>query len=234
MKICRTLLLALALAALLAGCEKARYEDPVWNVGDWAEYEVAGGSPESYTLRYAITGVDTVKGEPYYWFEMIGSRGENQFIYKMLVPYGYRGVAERMIIKVADQLIEMPQSEGLAEYPPGENRPYLYLADEINAGKIGEEKITVPAGKFPTIHARVKDIRYSTIGSLIGDTIVEKLVSDTTEIEVWVSDDIPVLGIVALKSPREEMRLVSNGHDATTAITDEPQKIDETIFEHGR
>lgn len=221
MKISRLLLLLLVLAALFVGCKKARYQEPVWNVGDWAEYEVKGGSPGSYTLRYAITGVDTVKGEPYYWFEMTGSSGESQFVYKMLVPYGYRGTAERMIIKVAGQLIEMPKREGLADYPPGENRPYLYLADEINAGKIEEEKITVPAGNFKTVHARVKDIRYSTIGLLVDDTMVEKVVSDTTEIEVWVSDDIPVLGIVALKSPREEMRLVSNGHDATTAITEE-------------
>jgi len=221
MKVYRASLAALLVACVFVACEKAKYTEPVWKVGDWASYEATGGSLVSYTLRYAITGVDTVKGEPYYWFEMIGSRGKSKFIYKMLVPYGYRGVAERMIIKVADQLIEMPQSEGLAEEPPGENRPYLYLVDEINAGKIGEEKITVPAGKFSTIHSRVNDIRYSTVGSLVGDTIVEKLVSDTTEIEVWVSDNIPVLGIVALKSPREEMRLVSTGHDATTAITEE-------------
>ncbi len=221
MKVYRASLAALLVACVFVACEKAKYTEPVWKVGDWAEYEATGGSLVSYTLRYAITGVDTVKGEPYYWFEMIGSRGESKFIYKMLVPYGYRGIAERMITKVADQLIEMPQSEGLAEYPPGENRPYLYLAGEVNAGKIGEEKITVPAGKFSTIHSRVNDIRYSTVGSLVGDTIVEKLVSDTTEIEVWVSDNIPVLGIVALKSPREEMRLVSTGHDATTAITEE-------------
>jgi hypothetical protein len=221
MKVYRASLAALLVAFVFVACRKAKFTEPLWEVGDWASYEVTGGTLVSYTLRYAITGVDTIKGEPYYWFEMIGSRDERKFIYKMLVPYGYRGVAERMIIKVADQLIEMPQSGGLAEYPPGENRPYLYLADEINAGKIGEEKITVPAGKFSTIHARVKDIRYNTVGQLIGDTMVEKLVSDTTEIEVWVSDDIPVLGIIALKSPREEMRLVSTGHDATTAITEE-------------
>ncbi|TKJ38999.1 hypothetical protein CEE36_10500 [candidate division TA06 bacterium B3_TA06] len=221
MKVYRALLATVAVAFVFVACRKVEYTEPSWKVGDWASYEVTGGTLVSYTLRYAITGVDTVKGEPYYWLEMIGSRGESKFIYKMLVPYGYRGVAERMIIKVADQLIEMPQSEGLAEYPPGENRPYLYLADEINAGKIGEEKIAVPAGKFLTIHAEVKDIRHSRIGLLIGDTIIEKLVSDTTEVEVWVSDNIPVLGIVALKSPREEMKLVSTGHDATTAITEE-------------
>jgi hypothetical protein len=216
MKISRSLLLALALVALFAGCKKARYEDPLWNVGDWAEYEVKGGSLESYRLRYAITGVDTVEGEPYYWFEMIGSSGESRFAYKMLVPYGYRGVAERMIIKVGDQpALEMPKFEGLNEEPPGENRPYLYLAAEVDSAKIGEEKITVPAGDFKTIHAKIKD-------------------SKGQESEIWVCAEVPVFGIVAAESFVEEMKLVAKGNDAKTAITEEPHKIDETIFEHGR
>jgi hypothetical protein len=207
MKVYRALPAVLLVACVFVACKKAEYTEPSWEVGDWASYEVTGGTLAAYTLRYAITGVDTVKGEPYYWFEMIGSRGERKFIYKMLVPYGYRGVAERMIIKVADQLIEMPQSEGLAEDPPVENRPYLYLAGEVNAGKIGEEKITVPAGKFLTIHAEVKDL-------------------NGRQTEVWVSGDVPVFGIVAQKTPVEEMKLVATGDGAVTAITEEPVKID--------
>lgn len=206
MKVYRALLATVAVAFVFVACRKVEYTEPSWKVGDWASYEVTGGNLVAYTLRYAITGVDTVKGEPYYWLEMIGSRGESKFIYKMLVPYGYRGVAERMIIKVADQLIEMPQSEGLAEEPSGENRPYLYLADEINAGKIGEEKIAVPAGKFLTVHAKVEDL-------------------NERQVEVWVSVDVPVFGIVAQKTTIEEMKLVATGDGAVTAITGEPVKI---------
>lgn len=97
MKVYRALPVALLVACVFVACKKAEYTEPSWEVGDWASYEVTGGTLVSYTLRYAITGVDTVKGEPYYWFEMIGSRGESKFIYKMLVrpagrPAGGRGL----------------------------------------------------------------------------------------------------------------------------------------------
>jgi hypothetical protein len=213
MKMWRTLLIIAAVTILFANCDKASYADPEWKVGDWVSYQVSGGSLDAYTLRYAITGIDTLGGEAYYWLEMIGSSGESQFIYKMLVPYGYRGVAERMIIKVGSQpALAMPDFEGLNEEPPGENRPYLYLAAEIDSAKIGVEKLSVPAGDFKAIHAKIKSPK-------------------GRENEIWVSSEVPIFGIVALNTTTEEMKLVDKGTGATTAITEEPQKIDPTIFE---
>lgn len=213
MKLHRALLpIPLALLAFLA-CKKAEYQAPAWNVGDWAEYEISGSSLGAYTLRYAITGQEDVMGENYYWLEMVGKSGDNRFVYKMLVPYGYRGVAERMIIKVGDQpALEMPKIEGLNEEPPGENRPYVFLPDEVGAGATGDETIEVPAGEFFCVHAKVKDLR-------------------DREVEVWVTKDVPVLGIVQLVSTAENMKLAATGTGAGTAITEEPQQIDPAIFE---
>lgn len=215
MRFTKALIMPITAVFIITACEKAEYVPPKWHVGDWAEYEVkafAGGLKE-YKLRYAITGEENIKGETYYWLEMVGASGESHFVYKMLVPYGYRGVAERMIIKVEDQTaLEMPKAEGLADEPPGENRPYLYTKEEVKKGKIDEVKITVPAGEFLTIHAKAKNLHEQ-------------------EAEVWFARNIPILGIVSQKTASEEMKLTAHGKDAKTAITEEPQKVNLGIFD---
>jgi hypothetical protein len=212
MKKIRPLLILSMIVVLFGGCQKAKYVQPNWQVGDWAEYEVKTEGSGDYKIRYAITGQEQVANETYYWLEMVGESGNSKFVYKMLVPFGYRGVAERMIIQVnQDPPLEMPRVEGLADDPPGENRPYVFLEEEIVFGKQEDEKITVPAGEFLTVHSQVADIR-------------------ERDVEVWAAD-VPVLGYVMMKSGNEEMKLVATGHDATTAITGEIQQIDPAIFQ---
>lgn len=227
------LLMVFSLVLTLAGCKPgAKYVVPEWKVGDWVEYEVQSEALGQRTLRYAITGIDTLHGEPYYWLEMISTMSESRIVNKMLVPYGYRGVAERMIIKFGDQLpIEMPQGDELSWYPSDENHPYVYLEEEIKQGKLKDSTIIVPMGEFLCTHALVNDIRHSKVGHMVGDTVVEKMISDTTIVEVWVADSIPVLGIVVLKSEREEMKLAAIGHDAATQITGEVIHVESIVFE---
>lgn len=211
----QALIAALAVIFLLTACEKAEYIPPKWSVGDWVEYHVKSSSSslKDYTLRFAITGEEKVANETYYWLEMVGTSEGSRFVYKMLVPYGYRGVAERMIIKVEDQpALEMPKAEGLADEPPGDNRPYLFLETDVAKGKIDEAKINVPAGDYLAVHSKVKDL-------------------NGREAEVWLSKEIPLFGIVKAKIGVEDMEFVAKGKDAKTVISEEPQKIDIGIFE---
>ncbi len=211
----KALIAGLAVIFAFTACKKAEYVPPKWNVGDWVEYQIKSSSPglKDYTLRYAITGEEKVSNETYYWLEMVGTSQTSHFVYKMLVPYGYRGVAERMIIKVEDQpALEMPKAEGLADEPPGDNRPYLFLETDVTKGKVDEIETKVPAGEYLTVHSKVKDL-------------------NGRDAEVWLAKDVPVLGMVKAMIGTEDMELVAQGKDAKTAITEEPQKIDIGIFE---
>lgn len=230
MRIYRTCITLTFLALAAVGCKKKPlvYDPPIWNVGDWVEYEITEPESISYTVRYAVTGTEVIHSETYYWLEMIDHQPEGDIIYKMLVPYGFRGPAERMIMKVgATQALEMP--DGLNEEPDVTYRPYLYLKDEVKKGTIGEEKIAVPAGGFNAIHAR------------LADPGLDK----TVRIEAWTLSKVPLLGIVKLEKKvfdREkkdyvtvqEFVLKASGRDAVTAIREEPKKIENPFLEDGR
>jgi len=226
------ILSAFTLFFTLSGCTpKGKYTQPEWKVGDWVEYDVQSAELGPRTIRYAITGVDTLKGEPYYWLEMIVTIPDGRVVNKMFIPYGYHGVAERMIFKVGEQPpIEMPPGSELAWYPADENRPFVFTPDEIKNGKMDDSTVVVPAGEFRCIYSKVYDVRYNKIGKIEGDSVVDRVVTDSIEVEVFACDSIAVLGIAALKSAREEMKLKAQGHDATTAITEKVTPLDSIVF----
>ncbi|MBN2378983.1 hypothetical protein JXM67_04190 [candidate division WOR-3 bacterium] len=233
MKRYSTLLVVFLFGLFSAGCKpRVSYSTPEWSVGDWIEYDVESQELGKRTIRYAITGIDTLHGEPYYWLEMASTIGGDRVIHKMLVPYGYRGVAERMIVKFGDQpAVEMPQGDELCWYPTDENRPFVFLEEEIEQGMKGDSTVTVGTGEYRCIWTEVNDIRHNRVGVISGDSVVSKMVSDTTVIELWVNDSIPLLRIAILKSPREEMKLAAFGHDAVTMITEEPTPLGSIVFE---
>ena len=77
------IIVSVFLIVMTAGCvNRLKYESPEGKVGDWLEYEVQSVQYGPRTIRYAITGTDSVKGETYYWLEMIITMGESQIIHK--------------------------------------------------------------------------------------------------------------------------------------------------------
>lgn len=217
----RTFLFFTALLITGLGCNSG-YRNPEWKVGDWVSYEVESARYGARSIRYAITGTDIVEGETFYWLEMTVATSSSSIIYKMLVPYGYRAPAEKMIIKVGETpAVQMPKQGGLSDYPADENRPYVWLNDEVMAGRTVDSSVTVPAGEFRATHSVLQDIRLHIVGEMVGDDVVERILADTTDVEVWVNGKVPVLGIVAIKSPGEFMKLAASGADATTSITEE-------------
>ncbi|MBD3285712.1 hypothetical protein GF359_04570 [candidate division WOR-3 bacterium] len=232
------ILTSVFLIFMMVGCSsRLKYKAPEWKVGDWVEYEVESVQYGPRLIRYAITGVDTLHGESYYWLEMLStiskdSTSTDTIINKMLIPYGYRGVAERMITKFAKtETFELPPGDELSWYPSDENRPYVYSSKEVEEGMISDTLISVPAGEFSCIHAQVYDIRHSKVGIIEGDSIVNRMKSDTMPVDVWVNDSIPVSGIVALRSEIEEMKLKNIGHDAKTHIIGEVKVFKSLEFE---
>lgn len=192
----------LTLLFIFGVCAKEEYTEPKWSNGEWCEYKIKSRGLGDYTLRYAIVGEE--KDE--YWFEMRGEREGSKFIYKMLVPYGFRGKAKRMIIKVGEQqaveLINDPEGE-----PPGSNRPFLVSKKALREGKISEEKVKTTVGEFQCIRSKVKNPK----GEMV---------------EIWVENTVPLFRLVKFKSADEEGELIGWGIGATTEITEKPKIID--------
>src|SRR5207245_8931967 len=57
----------------------------VVRLGQWAEYDVAGGRSNGSHLRFAIVGSEQRGDSTFYWYEVTTSRGADRFIGHMLV-----------------------------------------------------------------------------------------------------------------------------------------------------
>ena len=72
--------------------------------------------------------------------------------------------------------------------------------------KKGTQKLTVVGGTFKTKHYTAKDRRGRTL-------------------KFWVSDAVPVIGLVKLLSPHMRLELIKYGQNAKTMITEKPGKL---------
>lgn len=213
----KRLFLILCSAVLVTGCsQSSSYKLSPWKVGQWVEYrvtppgEAAPQGAGSTRIRYSLVGDYQAEGIKYFWFETYGTVDTSNFIFKMMVPERFTGQARRVIIKLGNEpAYEMPNE--LLESPT-EYQPKLYSETEILAKKISNEKVTVPAGDFRCIHSKIGDA------------------------EVWVSSQIPVLGIVKYETATEKMELSAwGGSGAQTRITELPERLDlNKIFPQGK
>ena len=192
---------------IIAGCnQSSSYKIAPWQAGQWVEYIVSprseATSPEGAAhIRYSIVGDHTADGVKYFWFETYGKMDTSNFIFKLMVPERFAGQARRVIIKIGTApATEMPAELSDA---PDEYQPPLYNETEILKKKVKTEKVKTPAGVFRCIHSRMGDA------------------------DVWLSSQIPIIGIVKYTSPNQEMTLTGFGPSgAQTRITELPQRLD--------
>lgn len=188
-------------------CKKVSFTEPSWEKGEWCEYKVNSSTMGEYTLRYVVLQ----KEKNMYWFEMVGVKDTSRFIYKMLVPYGFRGKAKRMIIKVNQQqaveLINDPEGE-----PPGENRPFLVKKEIVDKAKKKRVRVRTPAGEFECWYVSTTDPKGSRV-------------------ELWLSNEVPVFRIVKFRTLYEKGELIGWGTGAVSLINEKPKIIDLSKFE---
>ncbi len=181
-------------------CKKEQLTQPVWQKGEWCEYRVNSQIMGLYSMRYAVVG----KENDMYWFEMIGTKDTSRFIYKMLIPYGFRGKAKRIIIKLNNQqaveIVNDPEGE-----PPGENRPFLVNTKVIKNAK--KERIVTPAGEFECFHVKTTSPK-------------------GIPVELWLSSEVPLFRIVKFKTRYETGELTGWGIGAETQIKEKPRIFD--------
>jgi hypothetical protein len=181
---------------LKSGAGAKIYADFKPVVGAWAEYLMP------MTMRLAIVGKE---GE-FFWYETVMTMKEQgRMVTKMLVsgnPQETQNV-KRMILKSGeDPAIEMP-IQAPAEPKSKTDTPKQPEGTLVNKGS---EMVTVPAGTFKADHY--------------------VYTQDEIVVDSWVAPDIGPYGMAKTLTKDMEMVLTAYGTDATTLITETPQKFE--------
>jgi len=198
-------------------------------VGQWAEYLMTSKDEEPVTIRISIVGEE----DGAYWYEMqMTGEDEEGFITKMLVSGDpeEQDNLKRLIIKGGDEpAMEMPVGMGMGgsgggmmggpgggmmggpggEMMGGEDAEGDET-DSVMPSDLGMETVVVPAGTFKAHHWRVED--------------------EDVRFDMWQAESVGPYGTVKSSSEDFEMVLTAYGDDATSAITEEPEKFEMPSF----
>lgn len=199
-----------------------------WEVGKWCEYRLTSRGGKESEILVALTGKESRGGRDYFWLEFVVEREGRKAISKALVPQlesvsflksgkDLTAESERLIVKVGDApAVELPLKElqllqkamEIAGEAPDLNEVFGGGAD-VDAEKAG-------AAPYETLAGKKLDC--------------EKLVLSKAGREagyVYVAEEVPIFGIAFSEHEKGTLALVDFGDSgATTAITEEPQKLD--------
>jgi hypothetical protein len=166
--------------------------------GEWVEYELSGSGTAGITsMRYANVGSQDVGGTPHVWYEFQVS-GPQPVVGQMLVPDRLSDMenVKEMVVQMGNQPPMRFTGEMLQMAQQNMQMQGVNLDKQCQEAEVvGEERVTVTAGTFETVH----------------------LFSSSQEGHFWVSDDIP-FGIVRAQTPQGEMKLVRYGDGAKSSI----------------
>jgi hypothetical protein len=184
-------------------CDKVRSME----VGQWAEYQMAGTKPEeSGRMRLAIIGTKDVAGTKAYWVEMKMNSGAGAVVTQVLTggyPFKSAQIHE-MIVKAGDQpAMKMPAQAVAMASNRIARTPSLGAVDKCEQAKIvGWESVTVPAGEFRGLHLKPVD----------------------ANVDVWALDEVP-FGLLKSQGSQGKAVLVGHGKDAKSSIREKPISI---------
>jgi hypothetical protein len=182
-------------------------------VGHWSNYRMTPEGEKPIVMRAAVVG----KEGDYYWYETVMTLEDGQkMITKRLVsgdPDNEENV-KRIIMKSGDEpAMEMPVQMMNMELPgmvqPQDEEPE---ETETTPVDLGAESVEVPAGKFKAHHWQFT--------SEDEDDVVD----------AWVSPKVGPYGLVKMTAKDFEMVLLGHGDDATSLITETPQKMSMPSF----
>jgi hypothetical protein len=175
-------------------------------VGRWAQYKALFNKKDPYTVRYAVVGTENRGGKTLDWVElrMTGENKNHNTVYQMLVPGSLTemGNVEEIVFKPDDKPA-MKLNGAMMKMIRGQLEKQNFYSEICkDMTLVGKEKITVPAGRFQTLHYRSA-----------------KSGSDT-----WLS---PGSSFALIKSVGEnhQMELAAQGKGAKSSITEQPQEM---------
>jgi hypothetical protein len=174
-------------------------------VGRWAEYK-ARYQNDPYTIRYSVIGSEAREGKDLRWVEMqmTGSQKDKNLVYQMLVPGAFSEMdqVQEVIFKPGNQPA-MKMSGQMLDMLRGQLDKQSFLKDLCSGvSLVGKESLTVPAGKFETLHFRSAE--HAT--------------------DSWVSSEVP-FSMVKTTGKQHHLELSAHGQGAKSSITEKPQEM---------
>lgn len=173
-----------------------------YRVGLWVEYLVLlHDRREAWHLRLAVTGRE---GDAW-WVEMTVAQARGgEAVARMLVRQGegvgLGGRLLRLVVQAEGQIpLELPLEEASGTLPDLD-------AGEGASALVGSEQVRVRAGTFEARHYRRGAGRSAR--------------------DAWISDRVPLWGLVRFHGPHAEMALTGMGTGAVSRITGDPVPFD--------
>lgn len=176
--------------------------------GQWAKYRSDGFGNQHFEARYAIVGKESVDGTDHYWFEyeMPMPVGDMSIILKLLMPgfpYSSEDVSRAIVKMPGMPAMESPAMAASMQSQGGDNlsEPLKRACGAVES--VESVSVTVLGGTFDAIKV--------TPGGSFGK-------------DIWLSSAVP-FGLVKMAEPDGKgLELIAYGSDATSVITEEPQK----------
>jgi hypothetical protein len=202
-------LLSMVSCTILVSTAQAQNEclkDLKWPaVGKWAEYTMVTDNKPG-KIRYAVIGTEKREGVEMRWIEMkmTGESKDKDLTYQMLMagqPHEI-GKAYEVIFKPGDKQA-MKMSGMMMKMIRGQMEKNSMLSNLCEGVTlVGEESISVPAGKFKAVHFH----------------------NSKHETDAWVSPSVPFV-MVKSEGKKHKMELVQTGDGAKSSITETPTEM---------
>lgn len=202
---------AVSLVLLLAAVPAVRAQDCMEQikfpkVGRWAEYKALYNGKDPYTVRYAVIGSEKRGGADLKWVElrMVGEDKDKTFTYQVLVPGSPTEMAnvQEIIMKAGDKPA-MKMNGMMMKMIRGQLDKQNFLAEVCkDVSLVGEEKVTVPAGRFQAQHFH--SAKYG--------------------LDSWVASSVP-FALVKSVGKNHQMELAVHGDGAKSSISEQPQEM---------
>lgn len=175
-------------------------------VGRWAEYKAVLKQKDPYTMRYAVIGSEARDGKELQWVEMrmTGAKKDQNMVYQILVPGSlvHMDQVQEIVFKAGDQPA-MKMNGMMLSMIRQQLEKQSFLSEMCRGVTlVGQESVTVPAGRFKAMHFR----------------------SSEHAMDSWVSPDIP-FSLVKSTAKDYQMELAAQGGGAKSSITEKPQEM---------
>jgi hypothetical protein len=235
--------IALCGLALYAGCSSCKKKEPPpptpieealteavgrWEVGRWCEYRLTSAGGKKSEVSVALTGEERRSGKNYFWLEVVVEREGRKVISKALLPQlenvsflesgkDLTVESERLIVKVGDaRAVELPLKE------------LQLLQKALETVGRGPDLNEIFGGGADVDAEKAGAVTYETLSGK--KLACEKLVLTQAGRDagyVYVAEEVPVFGVAFSEHENGTLELVDYGDSgATTAITEEPEKLD--------
>jgi hypothetical protein len=188
---------------------------PAFTTGSWVQYRIDDEEGKSQKVKFSILSEEEIEGETFYWFEMkVTDENGDWSIFKIKSPdIRNKEEAVSLIIQKNGELpremdfvlpANRPTSPGTVEEADSdvEETPEMDFKTETNVS------VGVKAGKFE-----------STRFSFVDD--------DEVKTDVWISDDVPIIGLVKATSDNGQVELIKyDTKGAKSEITGKVEAIE--------